>query len=392
MHRYDALEGKGDERLLALTGDTLDSAPDPELQRIVVEVAERFGAPVALVSLVLKRTQFFRAHQGLPADLAVAQATDRDVSLCQFVVRDEAPLVVEDTSRHPALPSLLGEQYGIRSYLGSPLRIGGVVVGSLCTLDTKPRTFADADIAAIEQYAERASKRLTELAAGRRADAYGDALYPAFQEIRNLLTPIVLGLASAEVATAELGSVHRVASDILRREQADRQILKVLTHGDLMLEDLEGGVRDVGDAFARLRRVIEALEAAMLRGETTTSVDEILRTATTLAHHLTKLVGGVRLIASAPDASVTARRGPAAMFLSTVLTAAVRDVALGKAAQPQITPVEADNEVQFWITSDASSEETARALCEQLLAELPQIEGVTLRHIGPSLIVAMSAA
>jgi GAF domain-containing protein len=131
MERFDALAEKSDERLLVLTGEALSRAPDAELQRIVAEVAEALEMPTALVSLVLTRTQYFRAQVGLPPDLANVAATDRDVSFCQFVVRDEAPLVVEDAKGDPKFPQLLVNEFGVRSYVGAPLHVGGAVVGSL---------------------------------------------------------------------------------------------------------------------------------------------------------------------------------------------------------------------------------------------------------------------
>ncbi len=390
--RVDALADKGEERLLALTGDTLDRAPDDELERIVQEVAERFGAPMAMVSLVLKRTQFFRAHKGLPPDLAVAQATDRDISMCQYVVRDEAPLVVEDAEDRDELPTVLGEQYGFRSYLGSPLRIGDVVVGSLCTVDTKPRKFADADVAAITAYAERASKRLRELAAVRHRDALGDALYPAFSEVRNLLTPIQLGLSRADTASTELAAVHHVTRDILQRSHADDRVLKVLTRGDDMLADLEKALVGAGKTFDRLRSMLEALETAVTSGDATTPAGDILKTALALSHHVTKLVGGVDLVVPAPPASVAIRRGNAALFLSTVLTTVVDDASKGPQAKPQVTPVDAEGEVQFWITSKALTEALAQSIVEHLTELLPALPGVALRAKGRDVIVTMQSA
>ena len=94
MKRIDALADEGPERLMALTGATLDRQLDAQLQQSVERLSVALEAPIVLVSLMLKRTQFFRAHVGLPPDLALAQATDRDVSFCQLVVRDRETLEV----------------------------------------------------------------------------------------------------------------------------------------------------------------------------------------------------------------------------------------------------------------------------------------------------------
>ena len=56
-------------------------------------------------------------------------------------------LVVDDVTKDPRFadnPFLL--ENGIRFYAGAPLRTAsGFVVGSLCVIDTKPRTFTDKD-------------------------------------------------------------------------------------------------------------------------------------------------------------------------------------------------------------------------------------------------------
>ena len=54
-----------------------------ELKGIVEEAARDLSPPMVLANLVLEQIQFFKAHHGLPPDLAAAS----DVSFCQFVVR-----------------------------------------------------------------------------------------------------------------------------------------------------------------------------------------------------------------------------------------------------------------------------------------------------------------
>jgi hypothetical protein len=52
----------------------LSSAPHDTLQSIVSAAAIAAGAPITLVSLVLRRNQLFRAHFALPPDLAAVRA------------------------------------------------------------------------------------------------------------------------------------------------------------------------------------------------------------------------------------------------------------------------------------------------------------------------------
>jgi len=45
---------------------------------------------------------------GLPADLAEARSTPRDVSLCGHVIANDEVLIVRDLARDPALPTTHG--------------------------------------------------------------------------------------------------------------------------------------------------------------------------------------------------------------------------------------------------------------------------------------------
>ena len=117
MDRYDAL-GKRPERYSAFTEGLLAEAEDAELQAIANDAAGGLSTPIALVTLVLERIQFFKAHYGLPDDLAISRATERDVSFCQFVVRDGEPFEVENAEEDERVPQHLVKRYGIKSYLG----------------------------------------------------------------------------------------------------------------------------------------------------------------------------------------------------------------------------------------------------------------------------------
>lgn len=151
-------------RLQAFDAPLLDATPDAELQRLVTEASEVSGFPIALVSLVVSRIQFFRAQVGLPPDLEASRATDRCTSFCQFVVAGERPLEVEDATKNPALPADLVERYGIRAYVGFPLRVAGQTVGSFCVIDVKPGRLESRVLARLEVLAQAASARLEELA------------------------------------------------------------------------------------------------------------------------------------------------------------------------------------------------------------------------------------
>lgn len=151
-------------RLSVFESPLFERTPDPELQALVSEATTVSGYPIALVSLVAHKIQFFRAQVGLPPDLSAALATDRCTSFCQFVVAGEQSLLIEDAAREPGLPKDLVDRYGIRAYAGFPLRVMGRTVGSFCVIDAKPGRLEPSVLARLSELARQATARLDVLA------------------------------------------------------------------------------------------------------------------------------------------------------------------------------------------------------------------------------------
>jgi GAF domain-containing protein len=152
------------ERLNTFDTALLDRTPDAELERLVAQASQVSGFPIALVSLVVNQLQFFRAQTGLPPDLAASLATDRCTSFCQYVVAGDQPLRIEDATREPALPTDLVERYGIRAYVGFPVRVAQRTVGSLCVIDVKPAQLEPRQLEELDRLAQAVSARLETLA------------------------------------------------------------------------------------------------------------------------------------------------------------------------------------------------------------------------------------
>ncbi len=204
--RIDAL-GNQSRRLRAFRGQVIEDTLDAELQALVRDAARQLEVPIALVSLILDQIQYFRAHHGLPPDLAAVRATSRDTSFCQLVVRDDAPLEVNDAPHDERVPQALVEQYGIRAYLGVPIRIDDEVLGTLCVIDTEPHVFSDADRARLRRLADRVQIALVRLATRRITAPLGlveASLSPVLATLRNHLVPIYYGIDEARAAVLQI--------------------------------------------------------------------------------------------------------------------------------------------------------------------------------------------
>lgn len=136
----------------------LDSEPEEAFDRIARLAAWAFKVPIVLVSLVDEDRQWFKAHHGL-----AACETPRSVSFCAHAVLSKRMLVVEDAlddERFLDNPLVLHAPH-IRFYAGAPLRLAdGQVVGTLCLIDTVPRSFEPHDAEALAGYAQLVEREL----------------------------------------------------------------------------------------------------------------------------------------------------------------------------------------------------------------------------------------
>ena len=134
----------------------LDTPPEEAFDRLTRLVCRLLGVPVALVSLVEAERQFFKSVVGLPQPWNVLRQTSLLHSFCQHVVATGAPLLVQDARGHPLVADNLAvPDLGVLAYLGMPLATAeGHVLGSLCAIDTAPRSWTPGDAAALRDLAE----------------------------------------------------------------------------------------------------------------------------------------------------------------------------------------------------------------------------------------------
>jgi hypothetical protein len=230
--------------------------------------------------------------------LEIAKGTHRDVSFCQFVVRDGKTFEVTDASNDPRVPQHVVNKYNIQSYLGVPIMVDNNVMGSLCVLDTKKRGFSETEHIRLNKLALLVNKRLESLALGRRQsrlDLTESTLRPALSELSKSLKSIEKFISTGHSADRAIGTFINHSSHLLSsKPQFSESLILSLEAAkkanqvkeNLVLE-LELAAKDSLDCVKALQEIVMNFES--------THLSEVLTSAQDLSRNATNLIGGFPL-------------------------------------------------------------------------------------------------
>lgn len=131
-------------RLNALASyQVLDTPTEETFDRLTRLSKRIFNVSMTTVTFLDGHRQWFKSQQGLPVC-----ETGREVAFCDIAIRQPDALIVPDATadaRFADNPLVIGEPK-IRFYAGMQLRSpDGHAIGTVCVMDTKPRSFSRED-------------------------------------------------------------------------------------------------------------------------------------------------------------------------------------------------------------------------------------------------------
>ena len=147
-------------RLARLRGlNILDTETEPLFDALSKVAALMTGMPVALISLVDEKRQWFKSNIGLPD----TTETPRDTAFCSHTILGSDLLEIPDTLGDPRFADnpLVSGRPNIRFYAGAPITLrDGLRMGALCVLGYHPHHLSDDQRAMLQELAHAASEAL----------------------------------------------------------------------------------------------------------------------------------------------------------------------------------------------------------------------------------------
>lgn len=147
------------QRLLALEHSGLvDTPPEDAFDKLTWLAARTLGMPISLITLLTPTRQWFKSRYGL--DMA---DTPRSWAFCNHTILQRRCMMSEDLSLDPRFADnpAVADAPHFRFYAGCPVvDPDGFTLGSLCVIDTQPRTLDETQQAILTNLASLVSDEI----------------------------------------------------------------------------------------------------------------------------------------------------------------------------------------------------------------------------------------
>lgn len=223
---------------------------EERFERITRIARQALKVPVAAITLLNAEKQWFKSASGW----AIAELP-ADVSLCRLTLEQNGLQVIPDTKSDPrtAQHPLVVSKPKFRFYAGHPLADGsGLVAGTFCVFDVKPRHLSEAERKCMQDLAALAQREVAD------------------EHLRSVHASLIakLGLARREAMVDPLTKLWNRRGAMLLAEAACQRADRTNMPLGIAVFDLDG-FKHVNDTYGHqtgdevLRRVGERLVASV---------------------------------------------------------------------------------------------------------------------------------
>lgn len=237
VERGPPLPANEGDRLAALHAysilDTPLEAAFDDITRIAAHVC---ATPMAAISLVDSQRQWFKSKIGVEV-----HETHRDNSICAHAILQQGILEIPDTlldERFEALALVTGPPH-VRFYAGAPLRTAeGHALGSVCVLDTEPRSLSREQRAILQALARQTMAQLElrkALAGAERIHRHHACIMAvAGHDLKQPLQLMMMALERYQSSSADAADLKMAALGIRAAERlaSDLDHLAEASHSD----------------------------------------------------------------------------------------------------------------------------------------------------------------
>ena len=148
------------DRLMALNNlQIMDSISEREFDELTLIASEICNTPIALISLIDEKRQWFKSKVGLSAN-----ETPKDLAFCAHAILQNDIFMVNDATKDERFfdnPLVTDEPY-IQFYAGAPILDpnSNLPIGTLCVIDNKPRKLTQKQLEALKGLSNQVYKLL----------------------------------------------------------------------------------------------------------------------------------------------------------------------------------------------------------------------------------------
>ncbi len=154
------LHFKETERLKALKSlNILDTVTEKEFDDLTLMASQICNTPIALISLIDEKRQWFKSKVGL-----TATETHRDFSFCAHAILQDDVFIVDNVTTDKRFfdNPLVNQSIKIQYYAGAPIYDpkSKLPIGTLCVVDTQPRQLSAPQLQALKALSSQIQKLL----------------------------------------------------------------------------------------------------------------------------------------------------------------------------------------------------------------------------------------